>query len=182
MSGTNHTKVQNKEANEMLNDLTGEHVYDTFCFCKRCDSIAGLYKVRQNNLDAIVEKYKGTCVMKENEFGEMVHDSETCRDAVQTLCSEKRHYFNSWLLFLINFDIEAFAWKRIAGRVRNNNLLLDMTDVNACRSEVAFEVQKLWDLRDKLNNSPFLRTHSNQSIDYVETSPFSSLKLLIQFK
>ena len=182
MSGTNHTKVQNKETNEMLNDLTGGHVCDTVCFCKRCDSIAGLYKIRQNNLDAIVEKYKGTCVMKENQFGEMEHDSDACRDAVQTLCSEKRHYFNSWLLFLINFDIEAFAWKRLAARVNNNRLLLDLSNEQACKTEVASEVQKLYSLRDKLANSPYLRTHSNQSIDYVETSPFSALKLLIQFK
>lgn len=180
--GANNTKVQNKEATEMLNDLTGGHVYDTMCFCKRCDSIAGLYKIRQNNLDAIVEKYKGTCVMKENQFGELEHNSKKCKEATQTLCSEKRQYFNSWLLFLINYDIEAFAWKRIAARVRNNKLLLDMTDVNACKAEVASEVQILWDLREKLNNSPYLRTHSIQSEDYVEVSPFSALKFVIQFK
>lgn len=182
MSGTNHTKVQNRENKEMNNALRGDHSYETQCFCKRCDSIAGLYKIRQNNLDVIVEKYKDTCVMKENQFGELVHDSDACRDSVQTLCSEKRQYFNSWLLFLINYDVEAFAWKRLASRIANNKLMIDMSDIEECERAVGREVAKLHDLRDALNQSPYLKSYSKQSIDYVETSPFSALKLLIQFK
>lgn len=191
MSGTNHTKVQQKEQIEITLHKDDSHTFETRCFCSRCDRISMLYTLRKVDKAHFQEKYANTCLfdkVEDNGIVKEVHSNE-CSDTDGTYCSEWKVARNSWQIFIAKADIEAFAWRRYQDAKLNrmnysiiNGEIVTGNKVKSIDRLIRQEVLRLQKSCERIRMDIVHNSYSTADIEYAEVKPFAELKYLIQVK
>lgn len=217
-----NNKEKQKENLEMTLVQDYSHSYTAMggmCPCKRCQTISYLYTLRKVAKSELLDKYSDRCLTVtyiettrvNNKLVESVqkeHDSKDCRFTPGTACSELRHFNDTWFVYLANYDIEAFAWRRIADNKLNRDSKPGKATFELIGSEIVMtkidketgqeysttkSIEYWVDKEIKIINSRlsrllasdnedsvYFKSYSTQSDKWVVTSPFA--KLLVTLK
>lgn len=182
------------------------------CPCKRCQSISYLYTLRKVAKSELLNKYSDRCLTvtyihtNRETLEESVktdHNRRECQSVPGTACSESRHFMDSWFVYLANYDIEAFAWRRIADSKLNRDskpgratyeligseIVMTKTDketgqeYSTTKSIESYVEKEIKIIKSKLSSllgsenedSVYLKSYSTQTSDWEVTSPFATL-------
>tara|TARA_B100000900_G_C20547536_1_gene703236 strand:- start:316 stop:891 length:576 start_codon:yes stop_codon:yes gene_type:complete len=184
--------VQNEKIELQSLAEEANHSFDGQCFCARCESISFMYTVRKVQLNALEERFAGTCLITEynhrEDDGTLVpkqsHDRDACRLTPQTLCSEKAWAQRAWNVYMAKADVEALAWRRLLdNRLREKNwtvlegqIIINGGDPKSIDKLVNKEIKRLLGIVKNAEKDKYLKTYSTGDVDYK--SPFAGLAVL----
>lgn len=220
-----NNKVQQKDRLELTLVQDYAHQFTamgSMCPCSRCQGISYLYNLRKFADNALREKYSPMCEYIAYEHTDKVtgkvtikkmHDRHSCLNAdrdpkkpVTNYCLERRHLMDTWTVYLAGYDLEAFAWRRIAdsklNRKQNDNdtrpfytiegddIVKTVTDsetgeVTRTSKTIQYYVKnkmkELTQVVERITNpnngySQYLKDYSTQSPDWESVSQFEILK------
>lgn len=184
--------VQNEKIELQSLAEEASHSFNGQCFCSRCESISFMYTVRKVQLNALEERFAGTCIITEYNHREadgtlvpkQSHDRDACKLTSQTLCSEKAWAQRAWNVYMAKADVEALAWRRLLdNRLREKNwtvlegqIIINGKDPKSIDKLVDKEVKRLLGIVKNAEKDKYLKSYSTGDVDYK--SPFAGLAVL----
>lgn len=223
-----NNKVQQKDKLELTLVQDYAHQFTamgSMCPCSRCQSISYLYVLKKAAKNALMEKYSGMCkLVAYNERDKVTdkvtvkyhHDRSEClkadrdpKNPVTNYCLEFRHFDSTWTVYLADYDLEAYAWRKIADSklnrknnddtrpfytIEGDDIVKTVIDtetgqVTRTSKSIQYHVKnKMRNILERVDNitnplnqySQYLKDYSTQTSDWEVTSPFEILKATLK--